>query len=204
MKPEKSTGAIHFFSMLYFVLIAILSAINSPLQAEERIEGFDHFTTGFPLLGRHEFLDCSSCHIGGQFKGTPLVCDLCHDGSRAPGKHAQHFPSSNSCDDCHTEDTWTGAIFDHRDIFEPCQNCHNGVVAVGKSPSHIASTDTCDDCHNTISFTNVGRVDHISVIGTCDSCHNGSVATGKPADHIVTSDQCNECHSTTSWLPASN
>ena len=204
MNYKKYISTIHFFTTVKFVLITILFAFNFSVQAEEQIEGFDHFTTGFPLLGRHEFLDCSSCHIGGLFKGTPLVCELCHDGSRAPGKHRQHFPTSNRCDDCHTEDTWRGAIFDHSDIMEPCQNCHNGIIAIGKSPSHIASTDTCDDCHNTITFTRVGKVDHISVIGTCDSCHNGVTATGKPPDHIVTSDQCSECHSTTSWLPATN
>ena len=78
MNHQTNRNTKHFTS-IKFILITILLALNFPIQAAEEIEGFDHFTTGFPLLGRHEFLDCSSCHIGGQFKGTPLVCELCHD-----------------------------------------------------------------------------------------------------------------------------
>jgi hypothetical protein len=188
-----------FFTTFKSVLITILFALNFPAQAIEQTEVFDHFETGFPLTGKHMFLDCSRCHIGGQFKGTPLVCYLCHNGSRAPGKNIQHVPSSNICNDCHTQASWTGAVYDHSDVMEPCQNCHNGSIAIGKPPGHINSTDNCEDCHNTITFSRVFRVDHASVIGTCDSCHNGIIATGKPPGHIVTNEQCNECHNTTTW-----
>ena len=33
--------------------------------------GFDHFSTGFPLTGMHESLDCEKCHVKGVFKNTP-------------------------------------------------------------------------------------------------------------------------------------
>ena len=105
---------------LYLLLLSgSLLFVNSSTHAADEVESFDHFTTGFPLTGKHQFLDCSSCHIGGMFKGTPLECYLCHNNSRAPGKHPEHMNSSNICDDCHTTDTWLGARFDHSGIFAP-------------------------------------------------------------------------------------
>ena len=44
---------------------------------------FDHFTTAFPLEGAHQFAHCESCHVDGQFAGTPVQCAGCHSqGSR--------------------------------------------------------------------------------------------------------------------------
>jgi hypothetical protein len=198
-------AATQFINFLRLSLILAMLAFSNLSHAEEPATGFDHFSTGFPLIGRHEFIDCADCHIAGQFKGTPMKCSLCHDGIRAPGKHIQHFPSSDFCDDCHTERTWIGARFDHIEIQQACQNCHNNIIATGKSPSHILTGPVCDDCHNTITFDRVGRVDHSSVIGLCTSCHNGVTATGKNPGHIPTdNEECNYCHTVFSWLPAAN
>jgi Cytochrome c7 and related cytochrome c len=191
--------------LLQLSLILILQALFTPAQAAEPESelGFDHFSTGFPLIGRHEFIDCSECHIAGQFKGTPMECGLCHNNIRAPGKHPQHVPSTNFCDDCHTERTWLGARYDHIGIAGSCVTCHNNSIAIGKSASHILTTDICEDCHNTITFDRVARVDHASVIGVCSSCHNGVVATGMHSTHIpltsTSTTECDECHTTTTW-----
>ena len=185
------------------ILLLLSFSLSFSIQAAEPDSGFDHFSTGFPLMGKHEFADCSSCHLYGQFKGTPLVCQLCHNGSRAAGKHPQHVISNNFCDDCHTVYSWSGAIYDHSYVQGECQNCHNNSVAIGKSASHIASTQICEDCHNTITFTRVGRVDHTAVLGTCNSCHNGVIASGKHAEHINTIAECDFCHlNTITWLGA--
>ena len=173
-----------------FILLSlstVFALVNTASHAADRDESF---------------LDCSSCHIGGQFKGTPMECVLCHNNSRAPGKNADHIPSSNICDDCHTENSWLGARYDHADVVGPCTNCHNNVVAPGKPPSHILTTELCEDCHNTITFTRVGRVDHVSVIGSCSSCHNGVISTGKHPGHIQTSAECDLCHNTRTWRGA--
>lgn len=203
MVSAKHHQHVQVMALLEFALVLLLLVMSMPLQAEETgTKGFDHFATGFPLIGRHEHIDCADCHVAGQFKGTPLDCGLCHNGIRAPGKNLQHFPSSNFCEDCHTEYTWQGAKFDHSDVFGECQDCHNNILAIGKSPSHILSTSACEDCHNTISFDHVGKVDHASVIGSCSSCHNGVTATGKPADHPETTEECNSCHSVYTWQGA--
>ena len=202
MSYTKNLEFTPLLTLLRLSLILLLLAQFSPAQATEPASGFDHFSTGFPLIGRHEVIDCSECHIAGQFKGTPMVCGLCHNNIRAPGKHLQHVPSSNICDDCHTERTWLGARFDHIGIQDACVTCHNNSIAIGKSASHILSTPICEDCHNTISFDHVARVDHDSVIGVCSSCHNGFIATGKHPTHIQTTLECDDCHTTNTWLGA--
>jgi hypothetical protein len=185
---------------LILMMLAFFNAAHAADDETEQATGFDHFATGFPLIGRHELIDCSDCHIAGQFKGTPMECGLCHNGVRAPGKHLKHLPSSNFCDDCHTDRTWLGARFDHIDVHETCLTCHDNSIAIGKSPSHILiSTPFCEDCHNTISFDHVGKVDHASVSGDCSFCHNGVIATGKPAEHPQTTDECNSCHTVFTW-----
>ncbi len=202
---SQNTKNLFGFTITVLCLILLASSfmfINSSTHAADDIESFDHFTTGFPLTGAHQFLDCSSCHIGGMFKGTPLECVLCHNNSRAPGKHPQHILSSNICDDCHTDKTWRGARFDHIDVIGPCQSCHNNRTAPGKSPAHILSTTDCEDCHNTLTFDRVGRVDHAAVLGTCTSCHNGVKASGKHPTHLQTVAECDLCHNTITWRGA--
>ena len=203
MAYMNNLSAIRLMTLFRLSLMLMMLAFSNTAHAAdketEQTTGFDHFATGFPLIGRHELIDCSDCHIAGQFKGTPMDCGLCHNGVRAPGKHLKHLPSSNFCDDCHTDRTWLGAKFDHIDVHETCQTCHNNSIAIGKSPSHILSTSVCEDCHNTISFDHVGKIDHASVIGSCSSCHNGVIATGKPADHPQTTDECNSCHTVFTW-----
>ena len=188
--------------LLRLSFILLLLALFIPAQAAEPASGFDHFATGFPLIGRHKVIDCSECHIAGQFKGTPMVCGFCHNNIRAPGKHPHHVPSSNFCDDCHTERTWLGAKYDHIGIQDACMTCHNNSIAIGKSASHILTTSICENCHNTITFDRVARVDHADVIGVCSSCHNGTVATGKHPTHIQTTLECDYCHTTITWSGA--
>ena len=186
------------------ILLLLSFSLSFSIQAAEPDNSFVHFSTGFPLTGKHEFADCSDCHLLGQFKGTPLQCFLCHNDNRAAGKHPQHVISSNFCDDCHTVYSWTGARYDHADVQGACQNCHNNSIAIGTSASHIAiSTQACEDCHNTITFTRVARVDHTVVSGTCESCHNGVIATGKNAEHVLTTAPCEYCHlNTITWSGA--
>lgn len=202
MYYRSNSATKELLSPLRLIIISALLMFSFSTQAATPNSRFDHFQTGFPLTGQHQFVDCASCHLDGQFKGAPLACGLCHNGSRAPGKNPLHFRSSDFCDDCHTENSWSGARFEHSDIQEPCLNCHNNHVLVGKSVSHILSTSACEDCHNTISFDRVGSIDHTAVIGTCSSCHNGITATGKHAQHINTNDECDSCHSTTTWRGA--
>ncbi|MCU7854879.1 MAG: cytochrome c3 family protein, partial [Candidatus Thiodiazotropha sp. (ex Lucinoma borealis)] len=77
---------------------------------------YDHFSTGFPLTGEHRNVECDSCHDKGQFAGTPVLCDGCHNDTDASGKTMNHIRSDDQCDDCHTTVGWHVARFDHGSI----------------------------------------------------------------------------------------
>jgi predicted CXXCH cytochrome family protein len=131
------------------------------------------------------------------------TCATCHNGSSASGKPANHLPSGNTCDDCHSTNTWTTAVFDHGTVAPgSCTSCHNGVTATGKNATHIATSASCDSCHSTLAWT-PATFDHSGVNGSCATCHNGSSATGKPGNHFITNLECNTCHNTNSWLSTS-
>ena len=99
-------GALRYIAL---ILALGMSMNMSGYAALSLDEGFDHFTTGFPLTGAHARVDCEGCHVGGVFRNAPAQCDGCHTrGGRvaASSKPAGHIPSTNSCDDCHVTSTW--------------------------------------------------------------------------------------------------
>ncbi len=180
-----------------------------PLHAEESTAEtpFDHTATRFPLMGAHRIARCESCHIDGQFAGTPTDCNSCHSsGSRRAqtSKPLNHLITLAACSDCHNNNSWLGARFDHVSVMPgSCTNCHNGSSASGKPAHHVQTTSSCDSCHRTQAWIPAG-FNHAQVTpGTCITCHNGSIASGKPANHITTTATCDACHRTTAWIPAS-
>lgn len=146
---------------------------------------FDHNKTNFPLTGAHAKLQCTDCHIGGNFNATSTNCSNCHMKDYTAAKNPDHvaamFPTT--CQTCHTTTAWSPATFDHNTytkfpltgahVTVPCASCHiNG---------NYASTPTaCASCH--INDFNK----------TTDPNH---VAAGFPTD-------CSVCHTTTSWAGA--
>ena len=182
-------------------LLALLLLLLSPPAFTA---GFDHFTTGFPLEGAHQRVDCEQCHATGLFRGTPRSCGGCHvpggpvEASTMP---ASHMPTTRQCGECHYQDRWSAIAFvDHTSVNGRCEHCHNGVTAAAKGPNHVQSGNRCDDCHKTLSWS--GAIfDHKGIATACASCHNGTTATGKPGDHLATTQVCEGCHSTTTWSP---
>ncbi len=198
---------IAVFAALVFIIS--LFSINTPTIAatapptEQTLE-FDHLSTGYALDGQHQFLECGQCHIKGVFKGTPIVCDGCHDGVVAKGKSSTHVPTEEQCDLCHTTATIleTNAVMDHSTISASCLSCHDGIASIGKSSRHVDTSNLCDACHSTVTFVPASFVDHTQVNGSCQGCHNGLIATGKSANHQPTTDLCDACHTTIGWAPA--
>jgi hypothetical protein len=149
---------------------------------------FDHSTTVFPLLGAHDAADCSACHGDGGTLVVPLPsgpedCVVCHQVEY----DAQHAGSGlpTTCLDCHAQDTWTGAVFDHTaqgfDLVgahatADCASCHviPGYVLHTGTPTF---QDDCLTCHQT----------------DYDVEHAG---TGYPTTCLV-------CHDQVAWINAS-
>jgi len=68
----------------------------------------------FPLLGAHAAVECEACHkavVGGQYRVLPY-CSACHltefKKATNPNHVAQGF--SQTCDMCHSQDSWFGAV----------------------------------------------------------------------------------------------
>lgn len=147
---------------------------------------FDHLQmTGFSLAGAHANLDCVSCHVGGKFQGTQSTCIGCHqkdfNGAKNPDHVASGFPQT--CAQCHSTTSWTGAKFDHAAI--------TGFALTG---SHSALT--CTQCH-------VGGK-YKGTPSNCVGCHASDYTGAKNPDHVASKfpQTCAQCHNTTTWMGA--
>ncbi|MBI3352953.1 MAG: hypothetical protein HY036_10295 [Nitrospirae bacterium] len=166
--------------------------------------GFNHDSTSFSLLGAHRTLECTRCHSGGKYRGTPRTCDTCHNGQLSYGIPSGHMMTKQNCSMCHSENAWTPATFRHEGdvLAKPCSQCHNNQTATGKPGNHLVTTAQCDTCHKTTGWIPASFTHDASVAGQCSNCHNGQKATGKPSNHIMTTAQCDACHRTPAWIPA--
>ncbi len=116
---------------------------------------FDHNTYSFKIKGKHIGLSCDKCHYTargyGDFAATLQSCYSCHQ------KDEPHLGRLGaSCADCHTEEGWTPAKFDHdiaafklvgehREV--ACESCHVDKVFFG-TPTDCYSCHQQDDEHN--------------------------------------------------------
>lgn len=198
-------------SIILGMTLLIYRVIGSEARGEsqrvaassELFDNFNHDATSFPLLGAHKRLNCSQCHLGGQYKGVPNTCETCHNGQVAYGRPSNHVMTTQRCDECHTVSAWSPAVFRHdASATGQCSTCHNGQKATGKPSNHITTTSQCDTCHKTTGWVPATYIHDASATGQCSTCHNGQKATGKPSNHITTTSQCDTCHKTTGWVPA--
>ena len=147
---------------------------------------FDHGAlTGFPLTGAHASLDCTACHVGGKYQGTPTNCVSCHlkdfNGAKDPDHVKIGFPQT--CAQCHATTTWLGATFDH--------------ASTGFALSGAHATLNCSSCHSGGTLTAANT--------SCVSCHLNDFNHTTNPNHVAGgfSQQCTICHNTTAWQPAS-
>jgi len=129
-------------------------------------------------------------------------CTNCHNGQVFAGispkaKPSNHFPTSMSCETCHSTTvftTFSGAAMKHTGIVSGCAACHNGtayagVTPVAKSTKHIPYATMllggagmgCEFCHSKTIFTTftTGLVSSTTMhngsqgggSGTCVGCH---------------------------------
>ena len=132
---------------------------------------FDHGQTDFPLAGAHRALACTGCHKAGEaYRKAPPTCVGCH---KKDDYHDGQLTAS--CGDCHNQDSWTAARFDHGKTDFPLTGAHQ---PLGCGSCHLAghykgSPKSCVGCHAT------------------DDAHRGERG-----------DDCGKCHSTSDWKAA--
>ena len=155
--------------------------INSWLGAK-----FDHLKfTGFALTGTHATLDCTACHAGGRYKGTPAICVGCHlpDFQKASNPNHVALGLPQTCQECHTTSAWQPASFNHDAVGFPLTGGHAKLQ--------------CDQCHTAGNFN--------LTTTACVSCHLKDYQGTTNPNHLAAGmpQQCEMCHTTSGWQPAS-
>ncbi|PIR23344.1 MAG: hypothetical protein COV44_03425 [Deltaproteobacteria bacterium CG11_big_fil_rev_8_21_14_0_20_45_16] len=195
----------------------ILAPKADPKKAgkNQKLEGFDHGKTNFPLVGYHQAVTCESCHYqaDGSFKFAKGGFDECSDcHGRA---HNEQF-KSQACTDCHQMDRRfydsTFGIEEHNRLdFKldgkhqvlDCQKCHFSGQYENLSHSE------CSDCHRNVHPER--QIDK-----TCNFCHVTTSFSWIQFDHNKQTDfqltgrhrevACLSCHVDQVFknMPASN
>lgn len=142
---------------------------------------FNHETTGFPLIGKHLILECSSCHKS-ELSGLQRECQFCHleNYNSAPNHLIQNYPLN--CEMCHNSVSWNQTNFNHNATIFPLTGAH--------------ITTDCSSCH-TSGFTGTTTV--------CSDCHieNYNLSLNPSHTALQLPTDCNSCHSTNpNWEPA--
>ncbi|MBE0656467.1 MAG: hypothetical protein IH602_02190, partial [Bryobacteraceae bacterium] len=146
---------------------------------------FDHAKTRFPLTGAHSSSLCTSCHVGGQYAGTPATCEGCHltnyNTTTNPNHVTAGFPKD--CTVCHTTTQWKGARFDH-----------TAATRFPLTGSHAAVQ--CAQCHKNNAYKGTPA--------TCEGCHLTNYNTTTNPNHVTAAfpKDCTVCHTTTQWKGA--
>lgn len=153
----------------------------------ERWKGikFDHLNaSGFELVGIHNTILCSQCHVNNKVTGLPRDCYGCHEtnyrGATAPDHAAANYP--HDCTTCHSQNAWQPADFDHNRTAFPLTGAHQTVQ--------------CTDCHVNNKYAGTPT--------DCYACHQPEFQRVVDPNHVANnfSHDCTICHSTSTWAPA--
>jgi hypothetical protein len=110
----------------------------------------------WPLTGVHATQDCSSCHAGSRFSGTPRDCVQCH---RDDFQRAHDAGESTVCAACHTTTAWNQVgNFDHSRFFplphrgvKDCEACHpSGTKSLSCMTCHTHSRSRMNGEHDDV------------------------------------------------------
>ena len=158
---------------------------------------FDHSTTDYPLIGKHQEPGCLGCHADNTFQNTPTTCYDCHaEDDSHDGR------SGNECGNCHNPKGWEDTSFDHnrdtdfmidgKHAEQSCEGCHT------EDPFADELNTACIGCHLEDDHHDGHRGEN------CDSCHSSSgwpevhfdhgIATGHALNGVHAEKECIACH----------
>lgn len=162
---------------------------------------FDHAQTDYALRGGHVQTECAKCHERGRkWREAPSECNACH---RKDDVHKGSL--GPKCADCHTENHWKEARFDHaktrfalegRHVDTKCGDCHRNRADYKDAPR------SCIGCHRK---DDDGSKGHQGRFGEkCESCHNAKAWKPSTFNHDVDTKyvlkgrhrntRCGDCH----------
>jgi hypothetical protein len=128
----------------------------------------DHDFTRFPLLGKHNQVECKDCHTSKKFQDASTDCVSCHvNDDEHKGK------LGDDCGLCHNPNNWSLWIFNHTSQTKfpltgshedlNCAACHRRTLASKQSPTCVSCHRAddkhrgqygkdCSRCHTTTTF----------------------------------------------------
>jgi hypothetical protein len=142
---------------------------------------FDHNKTDFPLLGKHQAVNCNKCHKG-NIGSVPTYnkCINCHKDF-----HSGQFTFDNiqrDCSECHNIDGFTPSTFTLEQ--------HNQIKFVLEGSHKAIECKACHFKEKTWQFK-IGKFN-------CIDCHSNP--HGKEiSDKFMQENKCTNCHNTISW-----
>ncbi|MCB0666183.1 MAG: hypothetical protein KDC80_10190, partial [Saprospiraceae bacterium] len=161
----------------FFTMDCIICHSASSWKLDENIYSFLHDTTGFPLVGEHQLVDCKSCHSSLVFSEARNTCNSCHQDI-----HNQTV--GFDCARCHDSKSW---------LVENISDVHqqNGFPLQG-----MHSLLACNECHqeaDVLRFEPIGN--------ECIICHTTDYQNTTKPDHQKAgySRDCAECHNINSF-----
>jgi hypothetical protein len=140
---------------------------------------YDHSKTRYPLLGKHEAVECVRCHRSGDFK-KPLAFQKCTD-CHTPDPHGGQFrqrADGGECAACHSVQGFKPALFgvkEHASTAYPlqlkhasvrCNQCH---LNRGKDTQYKIKFGLCTDCHKD---EHGGQFAAAPYVNRCERCHD--------------------------------
>jgi len=131
---------------------------------------FDHAVTDFALRGGHQKAECAKCHEPARkYREAPHDCYACHK------KDDVHKASLGpKCADCHTENSWKEAKFDHNKTRFPLLDKHADVKCADchKDKNYRETPHACYACHK----KDDDRKGHKGQFGEkCETCHTAKL-----------------------------
>lgn len=140
--------------------------------------GFPIHNDYYVLAGAHVSISCADCHQG-DYNNTPNSCYGCHQAdyeqTTDPDHATAQFPTT--CEDCHTQTSWTPSTFDHDGQYFPIY-----------SGSHQNEWTSCSECHtNPNDYT----------VFNCIICHTQTETNNEHqgiSGYTWNSDACYACH----------
>jgi len=170
---------------------------------------FDHDKTKYPLIGKHQDVNCELCHPANKYKDTSKQCIACH---RISDTHQGKY--GEKCEQCHDSKRWDKSSFNHDKTVFPlrgahipakCRSCH---VKDLKEKLKTACFDChekqdkhkgdlgkkCDSCHTEKTWAKIAFEHSKYKNETCYSCHQ------KDDEHALRyGKKCETCHRTENW-----
>ena len=173
------------------------------------VKTFDHSKTDYPLIGKHQSVDCKKCHKGPSYTTHMKFarCADCHTDYHK-GQFSKNAAAAD-CKDCHSENGFAGTSFSFErhnksnfklegaHVATPCLSCHKKE----KDWQFGEMDKRCVACHENIHKNHIKE--KFIPEGRCENCHLTDNWTKVTFDHKTTSFElkgkhversCRDCH----------